>query len=143
MVSKNVKVITRSEEPLRAMCGESDGADGYTITPCEKDTIGTEIIMTIKDNTEDDDYDTFLDVYTIRGLIKKYSDYIRYPIHLPIEQRKVKEGSDPENPEFETYTEIQTVNSMTPLWKKCRPRLPRTNTTNSIGKNSSIMKTPN
>ncbi len=118
MVSKNVKVITRSEDAAQGYVWESDGADGYTITPCEKDTIGTEIIMTIKDNTEDDDYDTFLDVYTIRGLIKKYSDYIRYPIHLPIEQRKLKEGSDPENPEFETYTEIQTVNSMTPLWKK-------------------------
>ena len=118
MVSKNVKVITRSENSTQGYVWESDGADGYTITPCEKDSIGTEIIMTIKDNEGEDSYDDFLDVYHIRGIIKKYSDYIRYPIHLPVEQRKVKEGSDPENPEFETYTEIQTVNSMTPLWKK-------------------------
>lgn len=118
MVSKNVKVITRSEESAQGYVWESDGADGYTITPCQKDTVGTEIVMSIKDNTPDDDYDSYLDPYHIRGIIKKYSDYIRYPIHLPIEQRKVKEGSDPENPEFETYIEIQTVNSMTPLWKK-------------------------
>ena len=118
MVSKNVKVITRSEDSTQGYVWESDGADGYTITPCQKDTVGTEIIMSIKDNTPDDDYDSYLDPYHIRGIIKKYSDYIRYPIHLPIEQRKVKEGSDPENPEFETYIEIQTVNSMTPLWKK-------------------------
>ncbi len=118
MVSKNVKVITRSEDSAQGYVWESDGADGYTITPCQKDTVGTEIIMSIKDNTPDDDYDSYLDPYHIRGIIKKYSDYIRYPIHLPIEQRKVKEGSDPENPEFETYIEIQTVNSMTPLWKK-------------------------
>jgi len=118
MVSNNVKVITRSEDAQQGYVWESEGADGYTITPCEKDTIGTEIVMTIKENTDDENYDLFLDAYHIRGLIKKYSDYIRYPIHLPIEQRKVKEGSDPEKPEFETYTEIQTVNSMTPLWKK-------------------------
>ncbi len=118
MVSKNVKVITRSEDADEAFLWESEGADGYTITPCEKDEVGTQIIMTIKESTPEEDYDEFLDVYRIRGIIKKYSDYIRYPIHLPVEQRKVKEGSDPENPEFETYIEVQTVNSMTPLWKK-------------------------
>ena len=118
MVSKNVKVITRSENSEQGYIWESDGADGYTITPCEKDSIGTQIIMTVKENTPEEDYDKFLDVYNIHGIIKKYSDYIRYPIHLPMEDRKVKEGSDPENPEFETYTEIRTVNSMTPLWKK-------------------------
>lgn len=79
MVSKNVKVITRSEESAQGYVWESDGADGYTITPCQKDTVGTEIVMSIKDNTPDDDYDSYLDPYHIRGIIKKYSDYIRYP----------------------------------------------------------------
>lgn len=118
MVSKNVKVRTRSEESEQGYLWESEGADGYTVTPCDKDTVGTEIIMTIQDNTDDDNYDDYLNVYHLRGLIKKYSDYIRYPIRLPMEQTRIKEDSDPENPDYESYTEIQTVNSMTPLWKK-------------------------
>lgn len=118
MVSKQVKVITRSENAEQGYIWESDGADGYTVTPCEKDTIGTEIIMTLKDNTADDNYDEFLDTYHIHRLIKKYSDYIHYPIHLPMESTRIKENSNPENPDYETIMEIQRVNSMTPLWKK-------------------------
>ena len=118
MVSKQVKVITRSENAEQGYIWESDGADGYTVTPCEKDTIGTEIIMTLKDNTADDNYDEFLDTYHIHSLIKKYSDYIHYPIHLPMESTRIKENSNPENPDYETIMEIQRVNSMTPLWKK-------------------------
>lgn len=118
MVSKNVKVITRSENATQGYVWESDGADGYTITPCEKDTIGTEIVMTIKDNTPEETYDEFLDVHRIHGIVKKYSDYIRYPIHLPMERSKMKEGCDPEYPEYESYIEIEQINSMTPLWKK-------------------------
>lgn len=118
MVSKNVKVITRSESAEQGYEWESDGADGYTVTPCHKDTIGTEIIMTLKDNTTDENYDEFLDTYHIHSIIKKYSDYIHYPINLPMESTHIKEDSDPENPEYETCTEIKQVNSMTPLWKK-------------------------
>lgn len=79
MVSKNVKVVTRSENSSQGYIWESDGADGYTITPCDKETVGTEIIMTIKDNTPEENYDEFLDTYRIHGIIKKYSDYIRLP----------------------------------------------------------------
>ena len=118
MVSKNVKVITRSESAEQGYVWESDGADGYTITPCDKDTIGTEIVMTIKDNTPEENYDEFLDTYHIHSIIKKYSDYIHYPINLPMESTHIKEGSNPENPEYETVMEVQRVNSMTPLWKK-------------------------
>ncbi|MBR5320068.1 MAG: molecular chaperone HtpG [Peptococcaceae bacterium] len=118
MVSKNVKVITRSESAEQGYVWESDGADGYTITPCDKDTIGTEIVMTIKDNTPEENYDEFLDTYHIHSIIKKYSDYIHYPINLPMESTHIKEDSDPENPEYETVMEVQRVNSMTPLWKK-------------------------
>ena len=79
MVSKHVKVITRSEDAEQGYIWESEGADGYTITPCTKDTIGTEIIMTLKDNTPEENYDEFLDTYHIHSIIKKYSDYIHYP----------------------------------------------------------------
>lgn len=118
MVSKHVKVITRSEDAEQGYIWESEGADGYTITPCAKDTIGTEIIMTLKDNTPEENYDEFLDTYHIHSIIKKYSDYIHYPINLPMESTHIKEDSDPENPEYETCIEVQRVNSMTPLWKK-------------------------
>ncbi len=118
MVSKHVKVITRSEAAETGFIWESDGADGYSVTPCEKETIGTEIIMTLKDNTADDSYDEFLDTYHIHSIIKKYSDYIHYPIQLPMESTRIKEDSNPENPDYETVMEVQRVNSMTPLWKK-------------------------
>lgn len=118
MVSKQVKVITRSEADSQGYMWESDGADGYTITPCEKTEIGTEIIMTLKDDTEEEKYSEYLDAYRLRSIIKKYSDYIRYPIKMPMEHSRVKEGSPEDKPEYETYTEIETLNSMTPLWKK-------------------------
>lgn len=117
MVSKRVQVITKSETEEQAYLWESEGAEGYSIAPCEKSEIGTEIIMTLKDSTEEEDYDQYLEPYQLRSIIKKYSDYIRYPIRMPMERSKMKEGTE-ENPEYETYTEIETINSMTPLWKK-------------------------
>lgn len=118
MVSKHVKVITRSEAAETGFIWESDSTDGYTVIPCEKESIGTEIVMTLKDNTADDNYDEFLDTYHIHSIIKKYSDYIHYPIQLPMESTRIKENSNPENPDYETVMEVQRVNSMTPLWKK-------------------------
>ena len=118
MVSKLVQVITRSENDSQGYMWESDGADGYTITPCEKAEIGTEIIMTLKDDTEEENYSEYLDQYRLRNIIKKYSDYIRYPIKMPMEHSKPIEDYNADEPGYETVTEIETINSMTPLWKK-------------------------
>ena len=123
MVAKTVKVISKSEKT--GECNEwlSDGADGYTINPCEKANVGTDIILTIKDNTENENFDEYLDNYRIQAIVKKYSDYIRYPIQMEMTRSRVKEGSDPEKPEYEDYTELTTLNSMVPIWKKSKSEL--------------------
>ena len=115
MVSKNVKVISRAFGSDEANCWESSGVEGYTITPCEKETVGTDIILTIADNTEEVNYDEFLDQYKISSLVKKYSNYIRYPIKMLYETSKPVEGKEGE---YETVQEDRTLNSMLPLWKK-------------------------
>ncbi|QSX07130.1 molecular chaperone HtpG [Sedimentibacter sp. zth1] len=115
MVSKTVKVFSKAVDSQEAFCWESNGADGYTITPCEKDTNGTEVILYLKDNTEDENYDEYLDEHKIKSITKKYSDYIRYPIKMEIEKQKPVEGKEGE---FETYKEIETLNSMVPIWRK-------------------------
>ena len=115
MVSSEVKVISKAYGENQAYCWESKGTDGYTITECEKDGCGTEIILSIKENTEEEKYDEFLQEYRLRSLIKRYSDYIRYPIRMKTEQRRLKEGSEDE---FETVIEDQTLNSMIPIWRK-------------------------
>ncbi len=116
MVSSCVKVISREYGSQEAWCWESHGIEGYTIEPCEKDSYGTDIILTVKENTDDDNYDEFLQPYRLRELVKKYSDYIRYPIRMEVEKSRPKEGG--EDGETETYTETETLNSMIPLWKK-------------------------
>ena len=123
MVAKTVKVISKSKKT--GECNEwlSDGADGYTITPCEKANVGTDIILTIKDNTENENFDEYLESYRIQAIVKKYSDYIRYPIQMEMTRSRVKEGSDPEKPEYEDYTELTTLNSMVPIWKKSKSEL--------------------
>lgn len=115
MVADRVEVVSRAYGSDKAFKWQSTGADGYTVTEAEKDTVGTEITLHIKESTEEADYDRFLDTYTISSLIKKYSDYIRFPIRMDMERSRLKEGSDSE---YETYTENVTVNSMIPLWKK-------------------------
>ena len=115
MVADRVEVVSRAYGSDKAFKWQSTGADGYTVTETEKDTVGTEITLHIKESTEEADYDRFLDTYTISSLIKKYSDYIRFPIRMDMERSRLKEGSDSE---YETYTENVTVNSMIPLWKK-------------------------
>lgn len=115
MVADRVEVVSRAYGAEKAFKWQSAGADGYTVTEAEKDTVGTEITLHIKESTEEADYDRFLDSYTISSLIKKYSDYIRFPICMDMERSRLKEGSDSE---YETYTENVTVNSMVPLWKK-------------------------
>ncbi len=117
MVSKHVAVISKAYGSDQAYRWESDGADGYTIEETQRDGFGTTIILTIKDDTEENHYDEFLDEYRIRGLVKKYSDYIRYPITMDVEKERKKEGSEDE---YESYIEEETLNSMQPIWKKAK-----------------------
>ncbi|MGF9913989.1 molecular chaperone HtpG [Paenibacillus ehimensis] len=120
MVADVVTVISKALGSDSAYKWESAGADGYTIEPCDKETVGTEIVLKIKANTEDESYDEFLDVYRLKGIIKKYSDFIRYPIKMDVTSKRLKEGSDNE---FEDYTEEQRINSMVPIWRKNKSEL--------------------
>ncbi len=123
MVADKVEVTSRrfgSEEGYRWV---SEGADGYEIMPCDKDTVGTQIVLTLKPNTEDEQYDEFLDEYRIRGLVKRYSDYIKYPIRMMVTKSRPKEGTDSEKPEYESYQEEETLNSMVPIWRKNKSEL--------------------
>lgn len=122
MVAKHVTVESLAYGSSQAYRWESSGAEGYTVEPCEKETRGTRITLDLKDNTDDENYDDFLDQYRLKSLVKKYSDYIRYPIRM--EMHKSRQKPKPENapddykPEYEDYTEVETLNSMVPLWRK-------------------------
>ena len=121
MVSDKVSVLSRAYGSDEAYMWESSGADGYTITEAEKDSNGTEITLTLKEDTDDENYSEYLDTYKIKSLITKYSDYIRYPIQMMVEKHRLKPGCEdkkPEEQEYETYQELETLNSMVPLWKK-------------------------
>ncbi len=124
MVASKVTVISRAYGSDEAWSWESAGADGYTITKTEKDTVGTEIIMELKANADTESYDEFVDEYRIVEVIKKYSDYVRYPINMYREKTRAKErpadAGDDCKPEYETYTELETINSMVPLWKRSK-----------------------
>ena len=119
MVSEKVTVVSRAFGSDEAWQWESKGADGYTIKEAEKADHGTQITLVIKEDTEDERYSEFLEEYRIRGLIRKYSDYIRYPITMMVTKSRIKEGAEPkegEAPEYESYQELETLNSMVPLW---------------------------
>ncbi len=119
MVAKEITVITKKYGCDTAYRWHSTGADGYEIEECEKDGLGTEITLTLKDNTEDESYDEFLEQYRISGLVKRYSDYIRYPIVMDMTKSRVKEETkDSDKPEYEDYTERETLNSMVPIWQR-------------------------
>lgn len=120
MVADVVTVTSRALGSDEAYKWESEGADGYTITPAEKDSVGTEIVLKIKENTEDDQYDEYLEEYRLRAIIKKYSDFIRYPIKMDVKTQRPK--ADAEN-EFEEVQEEQTINSMVPIWRKNKGEL--------------------
>lgn len=119
MVAKEITVITRKYGSDTGYKWQSAGADGYTIEEWQKDTLGTDIIMVLKDDTEEDKYSEYLEQYRLSSLIKKYSDYIRYPIEMDMESTKVKEGTE-EKPEYETVVERKTLNSMVPIWQKAK-----------------------
>ena len=125
MVAKSIEVKSRKFGSDNAFVWKSTGADGYTVEKCEKADTGTTITLYLKDNTEDENYDTYLDEYTIKGLVKKYSDYIKYPIKMEVTKQKLKEEPKDENakPEYETYKEDETLNSMVPLWRRTKSEL--------------------
>ena len=119
MVSDDVTVRTKRYDSDTAYCWSSNGADGYTIEECKKDTPGTDVIMHIKEDAEDEHYSEYLENYRLRELVKTYSDYIRYPIIMDVETSKntAKEG---EEPKYETVVQRQTVNSMVPIWQRSK-----------------------
>ena len=121
MVAKKITVITKKYGSETAYEWQSSGADGYTIKECDRDTLGTTIILEIKDNTDDESYDEFLEQYKLQSLVKKYSDYIRYPIIMEMKKSRVKEETkDSDSPEYEDYFEEETLNSMIPIWQRAK-----------------------
>ena len=118
MVADEVTVITKKYGENAAYMWTSVGADGYTIEPTAKGDVGTDIIIKLKDDTEDEKYGEYLETYTLRNLIKKYSDYIRYPIKLDVEKSRKVDVPDSDEPKYEKYTEEETINSMVPLWQR-------------------------
>ena len=120
LIADKVTVITKSFGSNEAYKWESTGIEGYTIEPSTKDTIGTDIILHVKANTDDENFDEYLNEYKIQSLIKKYSDFIRYPIKMDLTERKLKEGTESE---YEDYIEEKVVNSMVPIWRKNKNEL--------------------
>ena len=121
MVADEIEVVSRAYGSDKANKWTSRGAEGYTIEPAEKETVGTTITLRLRPKDDDFDYDKLLEEYYLRSLIKKYSDYIRYPIQMLVTKSRVKDNPDKKEGdkyEYESYTEIETINSMTPLWKK-------------------------
>ena len=122
MVAQKVTVISRAQGADTAWKWESKGVEGYTITEADQDDVGTEIILVLKDDTDSENYSEYLDDYTIANLVKKYSDYIRFPITMYREKSRQKpkpeDAGDDYKPEYETYTELETLNSMVPIWKR-------------------------
>ena len=120
LVADTVTVISKAFGSDEAYKWESKGVEGYTIEPCEKESVGTDIILKIKENTEDENYDEYLEEYTIKSIIKKYSDFIRYPIKMDVTERKLEEGTENE---YEDIIEEKTINSRVPIWRKNKNEL--------------------
>ncbi len=129
MVASRVTVRSRAFGAQEAWQWESTGAEGYTIEPCDKEDVGTEVILVVKENEGEEHYDEFLGDWRLAGIVKKYSDYIRYPIKMLREKSRAIEGTDKDEeghykaPEYETYTEDETLNSMVPIWKRDKKKV--------------------
>ena len=127
MVADKVTVISKAYGADTAWKWESEGVDGYTIEPCEKETVGTDVIMSIKANGEEENYDDYLTPYALSGLIKKYSDYIRYPIRMEMEHSRQKpkpeDAGEDYKPEYEQVKEWETINSMVPIWQRPKSKV--------------------
>lgn len=127
MVADHITVISRKYGQEQAYRWESDGLEGYTIEPCTRDAVGTDIIMHIKPDgdEEPDEYGQYLQEYALRRLVKKYSDYIRFPIKMMMPHSQVKEGSPQDKPEYEEVLAWETLNSMVPLWQRMKADVTR------------------
>lgn len=126
MVADRVCVRSKKFGSDEAFEWESTGADGYTVSPCEKETVGTEIVLFLKPDTDDDKFSDYLQEYRLRALVRKYSDYIRYPIRMEVEtSRPTEETKDSDEPKYETVREEQTLNSMVPLWQRNKSEVTR------------------
>ena len=119
MVAEKITVETRKYGEAEAYRWVSQGADGYTVTACDRTTVGTTITLHLKPDAEEEAYSRYLNAWELQGLVKKYSDYIRYPIRLDMERSRMKEGTE-EHPEYETYTENTVLNSMVPIWQRSK-----------------------
>ena len=124
MIASKVRVVSKAYGSDQAFAWESDGIKGYTIEPAERDSYGTDVILTVKSSTTDDDYDLFLTEYRLKELVKRYSNYVRYPIKMEVTHSrqlpKPEDAGEDYKPEFENYTEVETLNSMVPIWKRKR-----------------------
>ena len=120
MVADKITVITRKFGADTAYKWESSGADGYTITECEKESVGTDVIMHIKEDGEEEKYAQFLESWRITELVHKYSDYIRFPIRMEVNKTRKTADSPEDKPAYETYSEIETLNSMVPIWQRAK-----------------------
>ncbi len=118
MVASSITVVSKKYGQDKAWKWTSDGAEGYTIEETTREMPGTDVIMTLKADTEDEKYSEFLEEYQIRSLIRKYSDYIRYPIRMEVSKSRKKEGCPDDAPEYESYMEMDTLNSMVPIWQR-------------------------
>ena len=127
MVADKIQVYTKKYGSDKAYLWESAGVEGYTIEQTEKEEVGTKIILYLKADNEDYKYSDFLEQYKISSLVKEYSDYIRYPIQMMITRTKLKDGSDANKPEYEEFSELSTLNSMVPLWKKPKSEVTKEN----------------
>ena len=126
MIADRVTVTSKAYGSDEANMWESKGADGYTVTPAEKSSHGTDIVLYLKPKTEDEDYGTYLEEYTIRNLITKYSDYIRYPVQMMVTKKRPVDGQKMEDgkaPEMEEYKELETLNTMEPIWKRQKSKV--------------------
>jgi molecular chaperone HtpG len=124
MVSDRVRVVSKAYGSDTAYAWESDGVKGYTIAEAARDGHGTDVVLTLRANTDENDYDSYLSEYKLKGLIKRYSNYIRYPILMEVslsrELPRPEDADDDYEPQFEDYTELETINSMTPIWKRAK-----------------------
>ncbi|WP_295859666.1 molecular chaperone HtpG [uncultured Oscillibacter sp.] len=123
MVADHITVVTKKYGCDTAYMWQSAGADGYTITECEKDGAGTDVILHLRADTDAEKFSEYLEGWRIQELIRKYSDYIRFPIRMEVSKTRRKEGSPDDKPEYETYTEVETLNSMVPIWQRPKSKV--------------------
>lgn len=123
MVSDHISVVTKKYGAETAYMWQSSGADGYTVTECERESFGTDVIMHLRSDTDDEKFSEFLEGWRLQELVRKYSDYIRFPIRMEVSKTRKKEDSPEDHPEYETYTEVETLNSMVPLWQRQKSKV--------------------